>query len=216
MNQSYKADPEIRKWLTNADFRRALSLAIDRDQMNETFWLGIGTPGSPVPAESMPQSPGPEWRKKWSVLDVAQANALLDKIGLTKKDSDGFRVRTDNGQRLRIQILAVAAFMPYPKMSEMVADQWRAIGIQADVRELERNLAMTTVRNNQHHIYIWNNGGTELFYLFPRHAIPVDPTEAYMGPEYAVYYASSGTAGHQARRSAHPENVERCSARRPA
>jgi peptide/nickel transport system substrate-binding protein len=195
VNQSYKADPEIRKWLTNADFRRALALGIDRDQMNETFWLGIGTPGSPVPAESMPQNPGKEWRKVWSVLDVAKANTMLDKIGLAKKDSDGFRVRTDNGYRLRIQIIAVAAFMPYPKMSEMVADQWRAIGIQADVKEMERNLAMTTVRNNQHHIYIWNNGGTELFYLFPRHAIPVDPTEAYMGPEYAVYYASGGKQG---------------------
>ena len=38
--------PRSRKWLTNADFRRALSLGIDRDQLNETFWLGIGTPGS--------------------------------------------------------------------------------------------------------------------------------------------------------------------------
>ena len=86
LNQSFKADPEIRKWLTNADFRRALSMGIDRDQLNETFWLGIGTPGSPVPGESMPQNPGPEWRKKWSVLDIAQANAMLDRIGLTKKD----------------------------------------------------------------------------------------------------------------------------------
>ncbi len=88
INQSFKADPEIRKWLTNADFRRALSLGIDRDQLNETFWLGVGTPGSVVPGESRPQNPGPEWRKKWSVLDIKQANALLDKIGLSKK---GFR-----------------------------------------------------------------------------------------------------------------------------
>jgi peptide/nickel transport system substrate-binding protein len=129
------------------------------------------------------------------VLDVKQANALLDKIGLTKKDSAGFRVRTDNGERLRIQIIAVQAFLPYPKLSEMVADQWQKIGIQADVRELERNLAMTRVRNNDHHIYIWNNGGTELLYLFPRHAIPVDPTEAYMGPEHGMWYASGGTQG---------------------
>lgn len=84
INQSFKADPEMRKWLTNADFRRALSLGIDRDQLNETFWLGIGTPGSPVPGESMPQNPGPEWRKKWSVLDIKQANAMLDKIGLSR------------------------------------------------------------------------------------------------------------------------------------
>jgi len=195
INQSFKADPEIRKWLTNADFRRALALGIDRDQLNETFWLGVGTPGSVVPGESRPQNPGPEWRKKWSTLDIKQANALLDKIGLAKKDSAGFRVRTDNGERLRIQIIAVQAFLPYPKLSEMVADQWQKIGIQADVRELERNLAMTRVRNNEHNIFVWNNGGTELLYLFARHAIPVDPTEAYMGPEYAAYYASGGAKG---------------------
>ena len=45
--------------------------------------------------------PRPEYRKKWSTLDVKQANELLDKIGLTKKDAEGYRLRTDNGQRLR-------------------------------------------------------------------------------------------------------------------
>ncbi len=195
INQSYKADPEIRKWLTNTDFRRALSLGVDRDQLNQTFWLGIGTPGSTVPAESMPQNPGPEWRKKWSIHDPKQANEILDKIGLSKKDGEGYRLRTDNGERLRIQIQAVQAFLPWPKQSEMVADQWKKIGIQAEVKELERNLAMTRVRNNEHHIMVWTNGGTELLYLFPRHAIPVDPTEAYMGPEYAVWFASNGAQG---------------------
>ena len=101
-NQSYTADPEIAKWLTNADFRRALSLGIDRDQLNETFWLGVGTPGSTAPAESMPQSPGPEWRNKWSTHDPAKANEMLDALGLDKKDRDGFRLRTDNGERLRL------------------------------------------------------------------------------------------------------------------
>ncbi len=59
INQSYDADPEIAKWLTNADFRRALSMGLDRDQLNETFWLGVGEPGSVVPAESSPYNPGP-------------------------------------------------------------------------------------------------------------------------------------------------------------
>ena len=167
VNQSYTGDPEIRKWLTNADFRRALSLGIDRDQLNETFWLGVGTPGSPAPGESMPQSPGPEWRKKWSVLDVAQANKMLDGIGLSKKDFDGFRVRTDNGERLRMQIIAIQAFLPYPKLSEMVADQWRKIGIQADVKEMERGLGFRQADQQRTPLFVWNNGGTELLYLFP-------------------------------------------------
>ncbi len=197
INQSYKADPEVAKWLTNADFRRALSLGIDRDQLNETFWLGLATPGSAVPAESSPYNPGPEWRKKWSVLDIKKANEMLDAIGLSKKDGEGFRVRTDNGQRLRIQVQTVRAFLPWPNQLEMIAQQWKKIGIQADVKEVERTLAMTRVLNNEHHIMVWNNGGTELFYLFPRHAIPVDPTEAYMGPEFAQWYASNGKQGRK-------------------
>lgn len=194
-NQSYTADPEIAKWLKNTDFRRALSLAIDRNQLNETFWLGTAVPGSPAPAESLPYFPGPGWREKWSTYDPKQANALLDKIGLTKKDAQGFRVRTDNSERLRLQVIAVQAFLPWPKIAEMVADQWAKVGIQADVRDTERNLAFTRTRNNEHHIMVWNNGGTELLYLFPRHAIPVDPTEAFMGPEYAKWYASNGAQG---------------------
>jgi peptide/nickel transport system substrate-binding protein len=197
INQSFRADPEIAKWLTNADFRRALSLGIDRNQLNETFWLGLGTPGSTVPAESSPYNPGPEWRNRWSTHDPAQANRLLDGIGLTRKDGEGFRLRTDNGQRLVIQIQAVKAFLPWPQQCEMIAQQWRRIGIFADVREYERNLAMTRSRNNEHHIFVWTNGGTELLYLFPRHAIPVDPTEAFMGPEFAQWYASNGAQGRE-------------------
>jgi peptide/nickel transport system substrate-binding protein len=194
VNQSYTGDAEVRKWLTNADFRRALALGIDRDQLNETFWLGVGTPGSPAPGETMPQSPGPEWRKKWSVLDVARANGLLDKIGLTKKDADGFRVRTDNGDRLRLQVIAIAAFLPYPKLSEMVADQWRKIGIQADVKEMERGLGFAKQTNNEHQLFVWNNGGTELLYLFPTWAVPVVPGAAF-APEYSAWYASGGKQG---------------------
>ena len=123
---------------------------------------------------TLPQSPGKEWRDKWSTYDPAKANQMLDAIGLSKKDSEGFRVRTDNGERLRIQIQAVKALLPWPQQMEMVAQQWRKIGIQADVREVERTLAVTRTRNNEHHIMVWTNGGTELLYLFPRHAIPVD------------------------------------------
>jgi peptide/nickel transport system substrate-binding protein len=96
-----------------------------------------------------------------------------------------------------IQIQAVKAFLPWPQQCEMIAQHWRRIGIFADVREYERNLAMTRSRNNEHHIFVWTNGGTELLYLFPRHAIPVDPTEAFMGPEYAQWYASGGAQGRE-------------------
>ena len=87
--------------------------------------------------------------------------------------------------------------MPWPQHGEMIAQQWRKIGVWAESKEMERNLAFTRTRNNEHHIQIWTNGGTEILYLFPRHAIATDPTEAFMGPEFAQWYASGGKQGRK-------------------
>ncbi len=76
----------------------------------------------------------------------------------------------------------------------MVADQWRKIGIQADVKEMERGLGFAKQTNNEHQLFVWNNGGTELLYLFPTWAIPVIPGAAF-GPAYAAWYSSGGKQG---------------------
>ncbi len=195
VNLDHRADPVVGKLLKTADFRRALSMGIDRDQMNDTFWLGLGTPGSSAPAEAMPESPGPEWRDKWSKLDIAQANKLLDGLGLTKKDSQGFRLRPDNGQRLIIQLLAVKSFMDWPKHAEMISQHWRKIGIYGDVKEAERGLAFQRAMTGDHHVFVWTNGGTELLYLYPTWALPTDVTSGVYGIEYARWYASNGAQG---------------------
>jgi peptide/nickel transport system substrate-binding protein len=196
INQSYEADPEVAKWLHHRDFRRALSLGIDRDQLNEAFWLGTGTPGSVAPAESVPESPGPEYRKRWSSYDLKLANQLLDQIGLSRKDVEGYRLRSDGKGRLRIEVQTSAgAFVPYTQHAEMIREQWKRIGIQADVKEIERNLAWKRTQNNEHQIQMWSNDGSELLFLFPRMALPVEPTQAFMGPLIARWYATGGAQG---------------------
>jgi len=195
-NQAYEADPEIAKWLHTSDFRRALSMGIDRDQLNETFWVGVGTPGSVAPAESLPYSPGPDWRKKWSTLDVKQANALLDKVGLAKKDGEGYRLRTDGKGRLRLELQTSAgAFVPHTQIAEMIKEQWKKIGVQADVKEMERSLFFTRVASNEQQIALWANDGSEVLFLFPRHALPLDPVQALLGTPIARWYASNGAQG---------------------
>jgi peptide/nickel transport system substrate-binding protein len=198
INHAYEADPEIAKWLQTRDFRRALSLGINRDQLNETFWLGVGTAGSVAPAESVPYSPGPEWRKKWSTHNPNQANEFLDKLGLTKKDNEGYRLRTDGKGAIRLELLTVAgSFIPQTQICEMIREQWKKIGIVADVKEVERNLFYTRITNNEQQISIWGNDGTEVLYLFPRHALPVEPVEALLGYPIARWYASNGQQGKE-------------------
>lgn len=193
---TYTEDREIGELLRMVDFRRALSLGIDREQLNEAFWLGLGTPGSVIPDDSLPESPGGEWRRKWSTHDPAQANRLLDGIGLNRKDREGFRLRRDNGQRLRIEIaVGQTLSATWPQQAEMIVQHWRGIGIAADVKVMERSLWTTRALTDQHQIALWTNNGTESLYLYPRYVLPVDPIGGVMSNVYAAWYASNGVRG---------------------
>jgi len=196
MGNSYEGDAEIMKLLRNKDFRHALALGIDRDQLNEAFWLGVGASGSVAPASDTIYSPGAEWNRKWATYDLKQANELLDKVGLTKKDPDGYRLRSDGKGRVRLEMITVGgSFVPFTPVAEMIKQQWRKIGVDVDIKELERNLAFTRDENNQNQIITWANDGSEVLFLFPRHALPVDAAESHMGMAFAKWYASKGASG---------------------
>jgi peptide/nickel transport system substrate-binding protein len=195
-NFAYRLDPEIQKWFANLEFRRALALGINREQINEAFFLGLGVTGTPIPADIIPESPGKDWHQRWATLDVAKANAMLDAIGLNKKDAEGFRLRTDNGERLRLQIDVAQTLSPtWPQQAEMIVQQWRAIGIWADMRLFERSLFYTRVRNDQNQIVLWSNNGSESMYLYTVPVLPIDPQSSFGGAAYAQWYASNGAAG---------------------
>jgi peptide/nickel transport system substrate-binding protein len=197
-NLAYRTDPEIRKWFQNVDFRRALSLGIDRSQINEAFLLGLGVVGSPIPAAIIPESPGEEWRLHWATLDVKKANAMLDAIGLSKKDREGFRLRTDNGERLRIQIDVAQTLTPtWPQQAEMIIQQWKAIGIAADAKLLDRSLFYTRVRNDDNQMSIFSNNGSESLFLLPSPVLPIDPQSSQGGAGHARWFASNGALGVQ-------------------
>lgn len=196
VNMAYRHDPEVRKWLQKVEFRRALALGIDRSQLNEAFWLGLGVVSTSMPSKEIPESPGEEYRLRWATLDVKKANALLDSIGLTKKDREGFRLRTDNGERLRLQIDVAQTLTPtWPQQAEMIIQQWKAIGIYADTKLFERGLFYTRVRNDDHQLTIFSNNGSESLFLYTPPVLPVDPISSQGGAAIARWWASNGTAG---------------------
>jgi peptide/nickel transport system substrate-binding protein len=201
-NQSYEADPEIAQWLKNVDFRRALSLAVDRDSINEIIFLGIGVPGSAVVAETSPFNPGPEYRDLWSTYDPDQANALLDGLGLTERDAEGYRLRTDNGERLIIEIPSIPAFIQFTQLGELVKEDWAEVGIFVNVVEQERTLVESRRAANELHVFFWQNDGTDELYLYPYHALPINETSG-VGPGFGIWYSTGGKQGIEP-----PDNVK--------
>jgi peptide/nickel transport system substrate-binding protein len=198
-NLNYDADPEIGKLFNTADFRRALSLGIDRDQINETFWLGTGTPGSMVPVDTNKYNPGPQYRKLWATYDAKKANEMLDKIGLAKKDAEGYRLRADGKGRLRLEIMTLGGqFVQYTQISEMIREQWKKIGIDLTVQEVERSLALQRTANNEQQLAAWNNDGSEHLFTFPVHVFPfVLADVATSGPFYVKWFHSAGAQGKE-------------------
>jgi peptide/nickel transport system substrate-binding protein len=199
LNLSYEADPELAKWFNTADFRRALALGIDREQINETFWLGTGTPSSVVPADHNKYNPGPEYRTLWATHDPKKANEMLDKIGLDKKDVEGYRLRSDGKGRLRLEITTLGGqFLQFTQIAEMIREHWKRIGIDLNVQEVERSLAIRRAAANEQQLSAWNNDGSEHLFTFPGHVFPYDPNSlASSGILYTQWFQSAGTQGKE-------------------
>jgi peptide/nickel transport system substrate-binding protein len=197
LNLAYEADPEIGTLLRAVEFRRALSLSIDRQQINDSFFLGTGTVSAPLGGDDNKYFPGKEWRTKWATLDVAQANTLLDGLGYTQKDADGYRLRKDGKGRVRLDFLAVNRLADFPQVAEMIKTQWRRIGLDLAIETTTATLALDRIGANTAQM-VGNNQGSEDVFLTPDFTVPGGRGfSALMGSPYAQWWRSGGAQGKE-------------------
>jgi peptide/nickel transport system substrate-binding protein len=122
------SDPEWRKLMRDVRFRRALSLGIDREELNQVVYIGLATPSNNT---IMPRSElfKQEYADKWAQYDPKLANKLLDEVGLTKKDSQGFRLLPD-GRPATIVVEHASEETEDNDVLALIADNWKKIGIK--------------------------------------------------------------------------------------
>lgn len=182
-------DPVLRKLFENDKFRKALSLAINRDEINELCYLGTGEPRQ----ESFISGTryySEKWEKAYAEYDPQKANTLLDEIGLTRRDAAGFRLRPD-GKVLSVIIEFTSAFGPWPDAVELTKGYWEAVGVKTSLRSEERSLFWTRIDGNEHQVAIWGGMCS---------AIVVENIgwlTAYSASEYDRWYKSGGEAGEK-------------------
>ena len=158
-NQTYTNDEALGDLLRNKDFRVALSYSIDRDAIKELAFLGIGEARQGVPAPFHPYYPGDEYAFKYTELDTDKANALLDGIGLTERDGEGFRLMP-NGERLDLEVGVVPAFASWGDIGQLVVEDWGDVGVRAHVEIRERTPHFAMRDSNDLQIEIWNEDTT--------------------------------------------------------
>jgi peptide/nickel transport system substrate-binding protein len=121
-------DEDWRKLNRDVRFRRALSLAIDRDEINQTIFLGLTTPSNNT---ILPRSVlfKPEYATKWATNNVEQANKLLDEVGIAKKNAAGVRLLPSGEPAIIVVEHQSEASEDIDTLS-MIADHWKKIGIK--------------------------------------------------------------------------------------
>ena len=125
---NFSLEGPIGDLLRNVDFRRALSVAIDRDAINQNSYLGLGEARQVVPLSASPFYPGDEAAFAWTQYDVDLANSMLDEI-LPDKDSEGFRTFPDGE---RVVVLLDAWNQINNSASLQVPQYWEAVGIKTE------------------------------------------------------------------------------------
>jgi hypothetical protein len=103
-------DLAIRGLLRNPQFRRALSVAIDRQDFINTVFNGSGTPKAWTVSPQAFHFSTPDgqvayqnWAKSYAQFDANQANTWLDDLGLATRDGENCRNMVD-GQQLRLTL----------------------------------------------------------------------------------------------------------------
>lgn len=132
LNQTYK-DAQYAELFSQIDFRHALSIAADRNEMNNILFNGMA-----VPTQSAPPEGSAEYiegaTEKWTELDVDGANALLDGIAMISSDrnADGYRTFVDGanaGKPIVLQIETDSTEVQ-AKAVALLATYYKKLGIQ--------------------------------------------------------------------------------------
>jgi peptide/nickel transport system substrate-binding protein len=175
-------------------FRRALSLAVNRHEINQVIYFGLAVEGQNT---VLPQSPLYEtaYRQAWAQYDLGEANRLLDLIGLTKRDSDDVRLLPD-GRRMEIIVEYSGELPEEPDVLELIRDSWRHIGIRLFAKPAQLTLFRRRVFSGEALISLDKGIENGLAHATssPWEFAPTTQQELEW-PKWGEYYENKGEAG---------------------
>jgi peptide/nickel transport system substrate-binding protein len=164
-------DPVKRAAFRDPAFRRAFSMALNREEIGHLFYAGLFQPAGSVFA---PHSGyyTEEDAAKWASYDPDAANALLDEAGYLDVTGDGFRDSPD-GQPLQI-ILDVGVHDLYTPVVELVTDEYMAdIGLNVVMNVGDQSLIRDNFIAGEFEMHTWDIDGLDY---------PMGPERNILGP----------------------------------
>ncbi|NIA67754.1 ABC transporter substrate-binding protein [Pelagibius litoralis] len=187
-------DPAWRKLNRDARFRRALSLAINRSEINQVIYYGLTLEGN---NSVLPDSPlyKEEYRAAWADFDIKKANALLDEVGLTERNDSGIRLLPD-GRPAEIIIETAGENTEEVDVLELISDSWKAVGVSLFTKPSQREVLRNRIFAGETMMAMWfgYENGIPTPYTSPEEFVPIHQ-QSYHWPKWGQYAETAGKAG---------------------
>jgi peptide/nickel transport system substrate-binding protein len=171
-------------------------MGINRKEIIDIVYLGQSEPFQTGPR------PGHPWfheklSKQFTGHDPRQANAILDRLGYSRKDSQGFRLRPD-GQKIFFAVDVIPTLYPDAVDTlELIKRHWAEIGVDIKVNTIERALYYTRGDNNDHDAAVWPGPGGLDPMLDPRDYFAHHPQGSRYAIPWTLWYVSNGKDGQE-------------------
>jgi len=151
-------DEVLRELFNDVRWRQALSHAINREEINELRFAGLGVARNPI------MHPGPGFWEDgidlfYTEYNVDLANQLLDEIGLEYDSNGKFRLRPD-GEPLALTMEVDAGRADLSEVGNLIKTYWGDVGVNMSVKGQDQQFYMQRMRANEHDIGVWAIGGS--------------------------------------------------------
>ncbi len=201
-------DPVWSGLMRDVRFRRALSLAINRDEINEAIYFGLASPSANT---VMPQSPlfKEEYQNAWVNFDPDKANQLLDEAGLAARDDDGIRLLPD-GSRAEITVDTAGESTEETDVLELISDHWKQVGIKMFVRASQRDLFRRRAQSgeSQMSVFLGFDNAIATGEMSPQELAPTSAPQLQW-PKWGQYHETKGKAGEPPQMPMVTKQIER-------
>ena len=192
------SDEEWRTVFQDDRFRQALSLAIDRSDINNVVYFGNAaeTQMTVIPTSRHFR---PEFAQAYAEHDVDKANALLDDLGLEWNSAKSHRLWPTSKKPIIIAWDMVETETPKGPITELVTEYWKAIGIEIQWKSVTRQLLAEKIESNQEPMSLWHGDETAdtLFLRRSYSFLPYEGDESCWGILWGRWWNTRGEAGEE-------------------
>ena len=190
------ADPVWRAVVRDVRFRRALSLGVNRRDINQALFFGLARESANT---ILPKSPlfEEKYATAWATHDPDQANALLDQAGLDKRDIEGYRLLPD-GRRADLIVETAGDNTDYTDIMELIGDDYTKLGLRTFVHPSQRDVFRQHIADGRT-VFSMGPGidnGAPTASVEPDDLAPLSDSQ-FQWPRWGLYHQSGGNEGER-------------------